>query len=150
MCAPCYVHFIRLSSIILIVFVQIMKVLVVQFSLASCNSSLWSIYSPHYPAIIGFQTISVYIKRVCIFRLLVWSTGVRFLAGDGIFFSPPYRVQTGSGTHSPPSQWVAEALSPGIKRPGRDADHSPPPSAEVKNTWRYTSTPLLLDGVVLS
>jgi hypothetical protein len=27
------------------------------------------------------------------------------------------------------------------KRPGREADHSPPFRAEVKNTWRYNSTP---------
>jgi len=32
------------------------------------------------------------------------------------------------------------ALSPGVKRPGREADHSPPSSAEVKNAWIYTST----------
>jgi hypothetical protein len=30
---------------------------------------------------------------------------------------------------------------PGVKRPGREADHSPPYSAEVKNAWSYTSTP---------
>jgi hypothetical protein len=28
----------------------------------------------------------------------------------------------------------------GVKRLGREADHSPPSSAEV-NAWRYTSTP---------
>jgi hypothetical protein len=39
-------------------------------------------------------------------------------------------VQTGSGVH-PPLQWV----------PGREADHSPPASAEVKKMWIYTSTP---------
>jgi hypothetical protein len=33
------------------------------------------------------------------------------------------------------------ALSPGVKRPRREADHSPPSSAEVKNAWSYTSTP---------
>jgi hypothetical protein len=27
---------------------------------------------------------------------------------------------------------------PGIKRPGREADHSPPSSVEVKNAWSYT------------
>jgi len=27
-----------------------------------------------------------------------------------------------------------------IQRPGLEADHSPPSSAEVKNAWRYTST----------
>jgi hypothetical protein len=45
-------------------------------------------------------------------------------------------VQTSSGAHPtsyPPSQ--------GIKRPRREADHSPPTSAEIKNMWIYTSIP---------
>jgi hypothetical protein len=29
----------------------------------------------------------------------------------------------------------------GAKRAQREAEHSPPPSAKVKNAWRYTSTP---------
>jgi hypothetical protein len=29
----------------------------------------------------------------------------------------------------------------GIKQPEREADYSSPSSAEVKNEWRYTSTP---------
>jgi hypothetical protein len=29
---------------------------------------------------------------------------------------------------------------PGVKRSGREADQSPPSSAEVKNAWSYTST----------
>jgi len=33
------------------------------------------------------------------------------------------------------------ALTPGLKRPGREANHSPPSNAEVKNKWSYTSTP---------
>jgi hypothetical protein len=41
----------------------------------------------------------------------------------------------------PPIQWVPGALSSGIKLPGREADHSPPTSAEVKKMWIYTSTP---------
>jgi hypothetical protein len=32
------------------------------------------------------------------------------------------------------------SLSPKVKRPGREADHSPPTSAEVKKMWIYTST----------
>jgi hypothetical protein len=32
----------------------------------------------------------------------------------------------------PPIQWVPGALSLGVKRPGREVDHSPPSSAEVK------------------
>jgi hypothetical protein len=31
-----------------------------------------------------------------------------------------------------PIQWVPGALSAGVKRPGSEADHSPPASAEVK------------------
>jgi hypothetical protein len=45
------------------------------------------------------------------------------------------------GITQPPTQWVPEALSPGVKRPGREADHSPATSVEVKKTWAYTSTP---------
>jgi hypothetical protein len=41
----------------------------------------------------------------------------------------------------PPIQWVPGDLSPGLKRPGREADQSPPTSAEVKKTWIYISTP---------
>jgi hypothetical protein len=38
------------------------------------------------------------------------------------------------GPTQPPVQWVPGVLSPGVKaRPGRDADHSPPLSAEVEN-----------------
>jgi hypothetical protein len=38
------------------------------------------------------------------------------------------------GPTQPPVQWVPGVLSPGLKRwPGRDADHSPPSSAEVVN-----------------
>jgi hypothetical protein len=41
----------------------------------------------------------------------------------------------------PPIQWVPGALTPGVKRPGREADHSLPTSAEVKNTWGYAPFP---------
>jgi hypothetical protein len=33
-------------------------------------------------------------------------------------------------------------LFPGVKLQGREADHSPPTSAEVKKMWIYTFTPL--------
>jgi hypothetical protein len=32
-------------------------------------------------------------------------------------------------------------LFPRVKQPGRETDHSPPASADVKKTWVYTSTP---------
>jgi hypothetical protein len=34
----------------------------------------------------------------------------------------------------PPIQWVLEALSPGVKQPGRETDHSSPSSANIKNS----------------
>jgi hypothetical protein len=52
------------------------------------------------------------------------------------------------GTTQPPIQWVPGALSPGVKWLGREVDHSPPASAEVKKMWIYTST--CLHGVVLN
>jgi hypothetical protein len=55
------------------------------------------------------------------------------------------------GPTQPPIQWVPGTLSLGVKRPGREADHSTPSSANVKNAWSYTSTlPLRLHGVVIS
>jgi hypothetical protein len=40
-----------------------------------------------------------------------------------------------------PNQWIPASLSLRVKRSGREADHSPPYSAGVKNAWSYTSTP---------
>jgi len=45
------------------------------------------------------------------------------------------------GPTQPPMQWVLGAPSLGVKRPEREAEHSPPSNAEVKNVWSYTSTP---------
>jgi hypothetical protein len=45
------------------------------------------------------------------------------------------------GSTQPPIQWVPGTISLGLKRPVREADHSPPTSAEVKKMWIYTSTP---------
>jgi hypothetical protein len=36
------------------------------------------------------------------------------------------------GPTQPPIQWIRGALSLGVRRPGREADHSTPSSAEVK------------------
>jgi hypothetical protein len=41
----------------------------------------------------------------------------------------------------PPVQWVPGSLSLELKWPEREADHSPPSSAEVKNAWSYISIP---------
>jgi hypothetical protein len=50
-----------------------------------------------------------------------------------------------------PIQWVPGALSLGVKRPAREADHSPPSSAKVKECLElYFHSPIRLHGVVLS
>jgi len=50
------------------------------------------------------------------------------------------------GPAQPPMQWVPAALSLGVKRLGREADHSPPSSAEL--CVEYISTPpIRLHGV---
>jgi hypothetical protein len=49
------------------------------------------------------------------------------------------------GSTQPPIQWVPGALSLGVKRPGREADHSPPSSAEVKECVElYLHSPITL------
>jgi hypothetical protein len=50
-------------------------------------------------------------------------------------------TRTALGPTKPPIQWITGSFSLGVKRPGREADHSPPSSAEVKNVWSYTNTP---------
>jgi hypothetical protein len=40
-------------------------------------------------------------------------------------------------------QWVSEAVTPGVKRPEREADHSSPYSAEVKEcVEQYLHSPI--------
>jgi hypothetical protein len=65
--------------------------------------------------------------------------GIRVPVGTRIL-SFPRRPQRHSG---PPNLLTNgyQVLFPGGKRSGREADHSPPTSAEVKKIWIYTSTP---------
>jgi hypothetical protein len=44
------------------------------------------------------------------------------------------------GPNHPPIKWGVGSSS-GVKRSGREVDHSPPSSTDVKNEWGYTSTP---------
>jgi hypothetical protein len=43
------------------------------------------------------------------------------------------------GTTQPPIQWVTRFLSPGVKRPVREADHSPPTTAEAESIYTSNS-----------
>jgi hypothetical protein len=74
--------------------------------------------------------------------MLIWSADIRVLVtsslplptaqqGLGIFlFITASRPAL--GPTQPPIQWIPGAPSLGVKRPGREADHSHPSSAEVK------------------
>jgi hypothetical protein len=64
---------------------------------------------------------------------------VRFPVGAGNF-SLHHCIQNGSGP-TQPIQWVPGALYLGVKRPGREADHSPPSSAEFKMSGAITPLP---------
>jgi hypothetical protein len=64
-----------------------------------------------------------------------WSPGMV----KNFLFSMSSRLSL--GPTQPPIQWVEGTLSPGVKRPGREADPSPPTSAKIKKTWIYICTP---------
>jgi hypothetical protein len=55
-----------------------------------------------------------------------------------------HNVQTGSGVHPTFYKMGTGRSFPGVNRQGREVDHSPPTSAEVKKMWIYTSTPLYI------
>jgi hypothetical protein len=63
--------------------------------------------------------------------------GVGVPVGSRIFSSPRPVL----GPTQPPTQWVLEALSPGVQRTGCEADHALQTSVEVKKILIYTSTP---------
>jgi hypothetical protein len=76
--------------------------------------------------------------------------GIRFPAGLEIFLFDIISREA-LGSTQPPIHQVPGALSLWKKRPGHEADHSPPYTAEVKNAWIYTSiTPIHIHGVLLS
>jgi hypothetical protein len=79
-----------------------------------------------------------------------WGSRVRFPVEAGNFlFTAASR--TALGPTQSPIQWVRGALSLGVKRLGREANHSPPSNAEVKECVElYSTPPVHLHGVVFS
>jgi len=63
---------------------------------------------------------------------------IQFLAGAGHFSLHCCWCQE---LTEPFIHWAPGTFSLWVKRPGCEADHSPPSHAHVKNAWSYTATP---------
>jgi hypothetical protein len=67
--------------------------------------------------------------------------GFEFRYWQEVFlFSKTSRLSLGHT--QPPIQWMP-AFFPCVMRPGREVNHSPLSSDEVKNKWSYSSSPLI-------
>jgi len=64
-------------------------------------------------------------------RLRARPSGFRFTAGVRDFFFLIPLVQTGPGTHPASYSMGTRGSFHGVKRPRREAEHSPPVNAEV-------------------
>jgi hypothetical protein len=95
---------------------------------------------PHGLSVLFFSSRNSSVGIVTGYRL-DGREGRRSSLGKGKIFL--LIVQTGSGAHPfyCPMGGAGGSFHE-VKRPGPEADHSPPTSAEVKKMWIYTSTPL--------
>jgi hypothetical protein len=79
-----------------------------------------------------------------------WTGGVRFLDKKGIFHFF-HRVQTGCQAH--PASYpmgIEDYFYPRLKQQRREADRSPPSSAEIKNGGAIPPLPICVHGIVLN
>jgi hypothetical protein len=94
-----------------------------------------------------------------------WDSAVGIATGYGlddreVKVGVPVESRIFSSPHRPDQLWGPPnllsngysgggALSPGVKRPGHEADHSPPTSAEVENLDLYNHSPIHLHGIIV-
>lgn len=83
------------------------------------------------------------------FVIAYWDTVNGLRAGRSSVRTPSARwdfsllqnISTGSVAHPAP-YWIGTWVLSWVMLSGHEADYSPPPSAEVKDDWSYTSTSL--------
>jgi hypothetical protein len=85
-----------------------------------------------------FESRDTVVGTVIGFGLDDQGVGVRVPLGEKISLLMSFRPTL--GPTQPPNQWVLGTNSLGAKRSGREADHSPPTSAEFKKTLICTPT----------
>jgi hypothetical protein len=74
---------------------------------------------------------------LCNFASFIFLKRSRFDSRRGLgIFLLDIESRTALGSTQPPIQWVLDALSLRVKRPGREPYHSPPSGAEVKRMRR--------------
>jgi hypothetical protein len=105
-----------------------------------------SVFPPSSITVRGGKEGSQGSSLITVSRLRAGKTGVRFLVGVAIIFPSPVL-----GPTQPHIKCVLVTLSPVVQQPGREADYSPPSSAEGENAWSHTSTsPIRLQGVTIN
>jgi hypothetical protein len=89
-------------------------------------------------------------KLFCMYRytyIKVWTVTDEQsqILSENRYISVLQNIQTGRATPPPPppNQQVTEYLSPEVKQPEREVDHSASSSVAVNNGWSCNSTPLI-------
>jgi hypothetical protein len=62
----------------------------------------------------------------------------------------PTTSRSALGPTKPPIKWVPRAFPPRVKWQGREADHPPPSSAQIKNGGTILHSPICLHGIVIN
>jgi hypothetical protein len=95
----------------------------------------------HHEQCFGCRMLSAQQEYLWVLMLLQLNSIHNLIILRTRYFPLLQNVQAGCGAH-PASCSVGTEFFRGVKRPGRDIDHSPPTSAEIKNGCSTPCTPL--------
>jgi hypothetical protein len=85
------------------------------------------------------KTVIFTFSELCRYSDWLWGGRPELTSRQGKDFSLLHSVQPGSGAHPASYPMGTGGSFSWVKRSDREADRSPPSSAEVVNTWSYTS-----------